>query len=97
MVLRGVGTQMGTDLPPRGGQPGPWEELGREEHAVKRKERKGEQLHGAGMSLQAEVPRAARQPGPGAAFMWAPGLWRQADRRVSPGKSPPWLRLLNHL
>lgn len=36
--------------------------LGREEHAVKRKERKGKQLHGVGMSLQAEVPRAVPQP-----------------------------------
>lgn len=96
-VLRDVGTRMGTDLPPRGSQPGPWEELGLEEHAVKRKERKGKQLHGVGMSFQAEVPRAGSSP-----------AWEQ---RVRVGARPvetsrpkgfswevaPWLRLLNHL
>lgn len=76
---------MGTDLHP------PPREVAREGGAgphgacCKKKERKGKQLRGVGMSLQAEMTRATLQPDSSPP---APGLWRQADRGVSPGKAP---------
>lgn len=59
----------------------------------KERNEKGKQPRGrgrlGGMSLQAEMSQGHRpaQPGSSLRARGRPGLWRQADRRVSPGKA----------
>lgn len=57
----------------------------------KERNEKGKQPRGrgrlGGMSLQAEMSQGHRPAQPGSSLRARPGLWRQADRRVSPGKA----------